>query len=141
MPRKYKITRTSYGVLVEGKERHDGKWVEFKAKCNHNLLEFDRMRSDMSWTKREWVHLDNGHWRCSRYSQDSGYIREHKYDLATGRVISEIDTAGNKNLLDKRVTEIQSIRELSITDTDYFISLELENEIAPKQSAKTNPLF
>lgn len=141
MARKsYRTTRTSYGVLVEGKEFYQGQMVDFKAKCNEQLLEFERMRSDNSWTRREWVHLNNGHWRCKKYMQDNGYVREHIYDFVTGRVISEIDSAGRKDLADVRVREILSIRELTITPIDYFVSLELADPAATPKP-KTDPLF
>jgi hypothetical protein len=133
--KKYRHTKTEYGLLVEGRERHKGAWVDFKAKCNHNLLEFERMRSDNSKVYRKWVHLDNGHWRCSSYKQDEGsytYERTHEYCLETGRVTKEWDTSRNLNLVDTRVKDILSIKELQITPVDYLISIELENEMKPK---------
>jgi hypothetical protein len=141
-----KRTVTSYGCLVEGKEKRNGRWVEFKAKCNHQDLEIERRRSDESSYIQEWVQLENGHWRMSKYSSDDGdksYTRVHIYDLKTGRVIEEWDSARNKNLVDKRVQSIQRIKELTITDVDYLISLELENEMKPKDPPppKVNSLF
>jgi hypothetical protein len=141
-----KRTETSYGCLVEGKEKRNGRWVEFKAMCNHQDLEIERRRSDESGYTQEWVQLENGHWRMSKYSSDDGdksYTRVHKYDLKTGRVVEEWDSARNKNLVDKRVQSILRIKELTITDVDYLVSLELENEMKPKDPPppKVNSLF
>jgi len=132
---KPKHTETSYGCLIEHREKRNGRWVRFKAKCNHQDLEIERRREDNTGYIQEWVQLENGHWRMSKYSQDDGdysYTRVHKYDLKTGRVIEEWDSAKSKNLVDKRVKSILRIKELQITDLDYLPSLEIENENKPK---------
>jgi hypothetical protein len=140
--KKYPFKLTEYGKLVWGRERHKGKSVKFAAKCNHQDLEFERKRSDKSKVYRQWVQLENGHWRCSSYKQDEGsytYERTHEYDLKTGRVTKEWDTSRRKNLADIRVKDILSINELTITDLDYLPSLEIENETKPKTPPSKPP--
>lgn len=137
--------KTSYGWLLIGEEKHKGRVVDCKAMINHQNLEIERRRSDDTWYTQEWVQLENGHWRMSKYSSDEGdrsYIRVHTYDLKTGRVVEEWDSTKNKNLVDKRVQSILRIKELQITDLDYLPSLEIENENKPKpKDPPVNALF
>jgi hypothetical protein len=126
-----------YLILYFKDEWHDGEYVTSVAICDEHLNHVRHSRSNGSWFKKEYVQLESGIFRVSKFMADTGYMREHHYDLKTGRVISEIDSSRNINLLDIRLNEIRSDGQSKNTETPMDSMVSLENEMKLKE--KPNP--
>lgn len=110
------------------------KWtVEYQDILHRNTY-YINLRTD-NWYEKEWIRLADGRDKES-HVWGASYWRKHFYDIHTGLLMNEIDSYGNKNLLDKR---------RGWNPEDNEISQEILTGISKKKdivaSKKTTELF
>lgn len=109
----------------ETMKRRRGGAVEYFDSLGRNTYYCNR---EGKWVNKEWVRLPNGLDYETRVQTSGGYWRIHHYDIHTGKLLSELDSKGEKNLIDKR-------RQWNINDT------QISAEIGEPYTGSSHQLF
>jgi hypothetical protein len=80
--------------------------------------------------EKEWITLPNGEDR-EAYVEGKGYWRRHWYDAETGELLRELDSQGQRHLLDKRQIFNPNDKAISkeIRESNYKIKLQKSQEL------------
>ena len=78
-----------------------GGFIEYWDELDRNTYYYNPQTGH--YYEKEWIRLANGEDRESHvYSSSNGYWRKHWYDIHTGRLLRELDSNGEINLISKR---------------------------------------
>lgn len=84
----------------ETMKRRRGGTIEYFDELGRNVFYYNPHKG--VWYDKSWVRLPNGEDRETYVESNNGYWRRHWYDIHTGRLLKEIDSNGETNLIDKR---------------------------------------
>jgi len=105
-------------------KKQRGSMVEYFDELGRNTYYW----TPSKWIDKKWLRLSNGEDREIEVISYSGYWRKHFYDIHACQLLKEIDSKGNKNLLDKR-------RQWNPKDT------EISQENIKQETKKSSELF